>query len=751
MASIVGVFPPACVHPQASAPGARLCDGLRRNACRQQPGRSYAAAASGSAPSVALGDIDPPRGDTRGAALLLEDVLLSVGPEDLLVGASLRVEPGECVGLVGANGCGKSTLLKCVAGHRQPDAGVVRVAHNAACGYLEQTAVSGSRRTVAEEARSRMGATVAALALRAAEEAAARATAAGDPTAAARAAAAVAAAVDAYEAAGGASAERRVAAVLDGLGFTRAQWDTPCDQLSGGWQMRVALARLLLSPAGEGATPTGAAGDLASTSTAGGLLLLDEPSNHLDSAATAFLASFLKRAGAATVVVSHDEKLLDGACDRLVEVRGKSLHVYTGSYGAFVEERARRAAAATARAARIDAQAAKLEGFITRFGAKATKAAAAKSKQKALDKLIDQKEQDTELAAAAAAASHAGPGDANEVKLSLPPAPPCAAEALALQNASFGFGEKPQLSRVSLTLRRGMRVAVLGPNGEGKSTLLAALAGTLPVRSGSRKVGEGVAPGVFTQDLAQALPHDVVAVEHVLAVARSSRPDVTMQTARSVLGALGLRGDAALRPIGALSGGEKARVALAAFVLRPANVLFLDEVSNHLDAAAVQAITDALRDWDGLLLAVTHNSAFATSLAPDYVITVAAGTAQLSQVIGGELTAQHWGVDTAAAAIAAAVEEERASKARAAAASAASFDARKATKAQRARLDKLLMLIEQAESRQAAAEAAAADAFQANDSALAAKHVAARDKAAAEVEAYFAEAEQLETALAQAA
>lgn len=701
-----------------------------------------AAAAPAAAPPTADTDIDPPRGDTRGAALLVEDVLLSVGPEDLLLGAKLRVEPGECVGLVGANGCGKSTLLRCVAGIRQQDGGNIVVDRNAAVGYLEQTAVSGSNRTVLEEAKSRMAATAAAAALARAEAAAASA----EPGQAAAAAAAVTAALDAFDAAGGPSAERRVASVLDGLGFTRQQWDTPCSQLSGGWQMRVALARLLLSPAGEGAAAPGAGGD-AATAAGGGLLLLDEPSNHLDSRATAFLAAFLKRSGAATVLVSHDAQLLDGACDKLVEVRGKSLHVYPGGYASFAEERARRAAAALARAAKIDAQAAKLEGFITRFGAKATKATAAKSKQKALDKLLEGRDGDAELEAAAAAASDAGPGDARAVSLSLPPAPPCAADTLILRGASFGFGAQPQLQKVSLTLRRGMRVAVLGPNGEGKSTLLAALAGSLQLRSGERKVGDGASIGVFTQDLAQTLPPDVIAVEHVLSSARASAPDVTMQTARSVLGALGLRGDAALRRIGDLSGGEKARVALAAFVLRPANVLLLDEASNHLDAAALEALTAALCSWDGLLLAVTHNAAFAAALAPNHVVTVAAGGAMLSPAYG-ELAPHHWGVETAQAQATAVQEASRAAKAEAAAPGVAAFEARKAVQRQRARLDKLLTLIEAAEQKMAAAEADAAAAAQAGDSAKAAAAMKLYDKHAAEVEQHFAEAESLEVALA---
>ena len=289
------------------------------------------------------------------------------------------------------------------------------------------------------------------------------------------------------------------------------------------------------------------------------------------------MAAFLKRSGSATLLVSHDGALLDGACDRLAEVRGGALHGYSGGYSRFAAERTRRAEAAASKSAKLDAEAAKLEDFVRRFGAKATKAAAAKSKQKALDKLTAAREADPELAAAASIGAAAGPGDATRVALVLPPPPPGAAEAVLLERASFGIDPDapPTLRDVTLTLQRKMRLIILGPNGAGKSTLLAALAGRLPLRGGSRREGEGTALGMFTQDLAQALPADAVAAQHVLAVARQAEPMMPDERARAALGALGLRGDAALRCIGDLSGGEKARVALAAFVLTPANVLLL--------------------------------------------------------------------------------------------------------------------------------------------------------------------------------
>ena len=667
--------------------------------------------------------------------LLLEDVLVSVGPDDLLSSASLRVEPGECVGLVGNNGCGKSTLLRCIAGKRDVDAGRVAVSPEVRVGFLEQTGTGGSTRSVLEEARSRMAATAAAAALTEAEACAAAAA----PATAAAAAASLQAAQDAFEAAGGASAERRVAACLDGLGFSREQWSMPCSQLSGGWQMRVALARLLLSPAGEGAAAGGG----------GGLLLLDEPTNHLDQRACAYLAQFLKSSGAATVLVSHDAALLEGACDRLAEVRGRALHTYVGGYAKFMEERARRAAAAATRAERLDAEAAKLEGFITRFGAKATKATAAKSKQKALDKLQAQREDDEELDAASAAAAASGPGDASRVSLRLPPPPPGAVDALELIDAAFGWGAAPQLSGVNLTLRRGTRLVVCGPNGAGKSTLLAALACALPLQRGTRKLGDGCTVGSFKQDLAQALPLGEVALDYVTHAARVAAPDTTTERVRSVLGALGLRGDTALLRIGDLSGGEKARVALAALVLRPTAILSLDEPTNHLDITALEGMTEALLRWPGAVVASTHNRAFAKALQPTHLLMVAGGSVTLQQCPTG-FDDKDWDAAVAAAASmasSAAAQQPASAPQPAAPPASGSFEDRKRVQRATARLDKLMGLIEAAEAEAVLLDGKIAAAFEKGDSEAAAKLMAKKAKAEAAIVEHFAEAEELEASL----
>ncbi|EFJ53175.1 hypothetical protein VOLCADRAFT_102793 [Volvox carteri f. nagariensis] len=458
---------------------------------------------------------------------------------------SWRLMPGQRAGLVGANGCGKSTLLRCLAGLRHVDAGMARISHTVQVGYLEQTAVGGSRRTVWQEARSRMSGLVAA---ERDMQRAERELAAGDTSAAAR----LAAAQDAWEQAGGPESERTITAVLTGLGFRREQFHKRCSEFSGGWQMRIALARLLLGPAGQGGSGAGA------------LLLLDEPTNHLDSAACKWLGNFLRTGVPPTtsvVLVSHDEALLESACDRIVEVRGRQLHGYVGGFRKFLEQRAAREAQARAEAEAQQAEIDKLEEFVTRFGAKASKASQAQSKAKMLEKL---KAAQTEIPAAAAAT---GAGDARKVALRLPRAPPCYTEAIKLSGVAVGWGPAPAPPGTPTPAEAG--APVLGPNGAGKSTLLKAIGGSLPLWAGSRTLGDGVRLAVFSQDLAQVL-------------------------------------------------------------------------------------TGALRDFNGVIIAITHNQAFANSLNATHILRVGNGTAKLTDNLGLSAKDFEHGPATAAAAGAAA-------------------------------------------------------------------------------------------------
>jgi len=493
--------------------------------------------------------------------LRLEALTLTVGAVDLLVDVDWHLRPGRRVGLVGRNGVGKTSLLRAITGDLTPSSGRVHIRGGVRPGTLPQQAVSGSADTVWDEASRRMDW------LHELEARLRRAQAdveAEVPGAIER----LSRVTEQMRLRGAFAAEERIGEVLHGLGFSPDDWRRPCCELSGGWQMRVALARLLLSD------PQ--------------LLLLDEPTNHLDIAARTWLAGFLAGSGATMIVVSHDRFLLDAVCTDILELRHRRATAYPGNLSAWLAERQRREDAQVAARARQQAEIDKLQRFVDRFGAKANKAAQAQSKQKALDRIerID-------------APEHEG-----RPQLSLPDAPAGALQPVRLVDAELGWGESaPVLQGVSLELERGQRLAVLGPNGCGKSTLLSGIAGTLRPRAGRRIQGRDVRLGRYAQDLAQELPAELSAVDAVQQLA----PLAPVQRVRQALGALGLQGDGQLRPVGQLSGGEKARVVLAGFACRPANLLLLDEPTNHLDAVTADELAHALESFEGTIVLVTHD------------------------------------------------------------------------------------------------------------------------------------------------
>ncbi len=493
--------------------------------------------------------------------LRLDGLSLAMGDQDLLHDAHWHLRPGVRAGLIGRNGTGKSTLLRAIIGQVQPEAGRILLRGDARLGYLPQQAVSGSTLSVWDESRSQMAWLHTleqdyARALKAAEE--------GEAGGAER----LGQVSEQMRLRGAFSAEERIGSVLSGLGFASEDWTRSCAELSGGWQMRVALARLLLSEPN--------------------LLLLDEPTNHLDIRARSWLAQSLADWPGTMLIVSHDRHLLDTVCTEVVEVRNRTLTSFSGNLSAWLAERQRRQDALLAAKDRQDQEVAKLERFVERFGAKANKASQAQSKQKALNR-IDR----IEL-----------PEHEGRPRLRLPEPPAGALEPVSLRNVTLAWPDgEPVLRGVDLTLERGMRLAVLGPNGAGKSTLVSALAGTLAPVEGQRRLGKDVRISRYAQDLAQELPADKTALE----VVEEQVPMSPVARMRAALGALGLRGESQLRPVGQLSGGEKARVVLAAFACRAANLLFLDEPTNHLDAITVEVLADALAAFEGTIVLVTHD------------------------------------------------------------------------------------------------------------------------------------------------
>jgi ATPase subunit of ABC transporter with duplicated ATPase domains len=418
-----------------------------------------------------------------------------------------------------------------------------------------------------------------------------------------------------FEQAGGYEQEQIVDTVLKGLGFEPEDSDRLCTDFSGGWQMRIALARLLLS------RPS--------------LLLLDEPSNHLDSSARDWLGKYVAAYDGSVVLVSHDIGLLDASVNSIAEISGNTLLEYRGcSYTKYLEEKEFRAQSAWAEYERNLEEAARLQAFVDKFGASATKAASAQSRVKMLEKMKREGKLDPPPVAVMSK------GRAPELVLP-PPPKPLGQDLLKIEGASVGHdpNEEPLLTNVDLTIQRGMKLLLRGPNGAGKSTLLKALRGNLPhmLMEGTRTENERLRLGVFTQDLAQELDPKKRAVDLVTEYARGGDDgdvNISDEDARNVMGRLNLGGDKPLRKIGALSGGEKARVALSMFALKASNLLMLDEPSNHLDVGCIDALARALSQWggkDGAIVVISHDRSFCDEVGFTHVGTVMNGKLVLEQ------------------------------------------------------------------------------------------------------------------------
>lgn len=480
------------------------------------------------------------RGDARGAVLRLTDVSVWRGPAEILKGIDWSVAPGTKWALVGANGAGKSTLLQAIANDDAErtgrTSGRIVISTTAELAYLQQTAIAGSTRTVYQEAAAGM------VALAEAEARMQAAAAKGDLVA-------LEAATTRFQAVGGYQQESKVARVLKGLGFT--DLDQKCSELSGGWQMRVALAKTLLTEAT--------------------LTLLDEPSNHLDASAKAWVARYLANydGDGALILVTHDVDLLK-SMDHMAEVipGASGLQIYKScSYTQYMELKTARTAAAYTAYETNQAKAAKLQAFVDRFGASANKASAAQSRVKQIEKMRAAGELDA-------------PADALVTQrfkpsLRLPDPPKAMGDSLLrLRGAAVGHAGNVLVPRVDLDIQRGMKVLIRGPNGAGKSTILHSLRGGIPLLEGQRLENESLKLAFFTQDLAQELDPNQRAMDIVTAYARAEGGDISIsnEAARSALGRLGLTGEKALRKIRDLSGGEKARVALAMFSLKPSNL-----------------------------------------------------------------------------------------------------------------------------------------------------------------------------------
>ena len=489
--------------------------------------------------------------------IVFEDFSLQRGGKPLFDVARATIQPGERVGLIGANGAGKSSLFALMQGKLHTDAGEVRVPAQWRIAHVAQETPALARSALDFVLDGDTP-------LRAAEARIAEAQARGDGAAEAEAHAAFAD-VDGY------TAPARAEALLLGLGFTLDQTRAEVGTFSGGWRMRLNLAQALMCPSD--------------------LLLLDEPTNHLDLDAIVWLEDWLARYPGTLLAISHDREFLDAVCTAILHIEHCKLTRYSGNYSAFESLSAERLALQQAAFDKQQQHIAHLQSFITRFKAKASKAKQAQSRVKALEKL-------EKLSAVQAA---------REFSFAFRPADSVANPMLSLEAVDCGYpttdAARTILRAVTLSIQSGQRIGLLGANGQGKSTFIKTLAGTLAPLAGRLQTAKGLQVGYFAQHQLETLQPDDSALEHLMRRAPSARE----QELRSFLGGFNFRGDMATTPIAPFSGGEKARLALALIVWEKPNLLLLDEPTNHLDLETREALVLALAQFDGTLIVVSHD------------------------------------------------------------------------------------------------------------------------------------------------
>ncbi len=478
---------------------------------------------------------------------------------------TFRLSPGRRIALIGGNGVGKTTILEIIMGLQDADGGEVSRPNDYRIGYLPQELLESWQGTVLEEVLRGVGDIVdlesemALLADRMATTSGPEHDAVVERYGQLQ---------DRFETLGGYQLESEARRILGGLGFTAADMDRPLREMSGGWQMRAALARLLLQKPDA--------------------LLLDEPTNHLDVDSVAWLESQLVSWPGAILFVSHDRDFIDAVAERVIEVAWGGALEYVGGFAEFVVAREERLASLQAAANRQAKEIEKVERFIERFRYKATKARQVQSRIKTLEKLARIEVPDEDL----------------KVAFGFPEPPRSSRVVIELSDATVGYDGVPLLTDIDLVVERGQKLALVGPNGAGKSTLLKVIMGDLKPLTGLARIGANV-------DIAYFAQHQVDALDLSKTVEQEFRHVVGEQpknrNMRTVLGSFGFSGDAVDRLVGDLSGGERTRLALAEIMCNPVNLLILDEPTNHLDLPSCDVLEDALRVYPGTVLIVSHD------------------------------------------------------------------------------------------------------------------------------------------------
>lgn len=496
------------------------------------------------------------------------------GPKILFQGLDWLITPHDRVGLVGANGTGKTTLLKLLAGTESLDYGSISRQKGIVCGYLPQDGLKLSGRTVFAECLSVFSHIHE---MQHEQEELARRMAEVEHTSPEYSQIAerfhrIQAELHSRD---GYGIEAEVGVVLNGLGFKKEDWERRTEEFSGGWQMRIALAKLLL------AKPN--------------LLLLDEPTNHLDLESRNWLEQYLAEYPHAYVLVSHDRYFLDVTVNRIAEVWNKQVHFYSGNYEKFLAQKAERRAQLEAAHRNQQEKVEQLKAFINRFRYQATKARQVQSRIKELERM-----EKIEI-----------PPEEKTIHFSFPQPPASGRMVAEARDVAKSYGAKQVFAGVNFVIERGDRIALVGVNGAGKSTLIKLLAGLEPATVGEIRLGHNVDVDYFAQDQYKALNPDVRLLDDLFDVA----PRSTQTELRSLLGCFLFSEDDAFKTVSVLSGGERNRYALARMLLHPSNFLLLDEPTNHLDLRAKDVLLESLQEFSGTVVFVSHDRYFIDKLS----------------------------------------------------------------------------------------------------------------------------------------
>ncbi|MBD1914512.1 MULTISPECIES: ATP-binding cassette domain-containing protein [Cyanophyceae] len=510
--------------------------------------------------------------------LRLEHISKIYPTGEVLKDVNWEVKPGDRIGLVGVNGAGKSTQLKIITGKIEPTTGTIIRPADLKIAYLSQEFEVDPSHTVRDEfwtvfkeandVQSKLHHIPTLMET-------------ADPDELDRLIHELDKQQRRFDALGGYGLESKIEKILPEMGFEASDGDRYVSEFSGGWQMRMGLGKILLQ--------------------APDVLLLDEPTNHLDLDTIEWLEGYLKKLTTPMVIVSHDREFLDRLCTQIVETERGVSTTYLGNYTAYLTQKEESLAAQLSTFERQQKEIAKQQAFVDRFRASATRSTQAKSREKQLDK-VERIEAPT--------------GSVRTLHFRFPPAPRSGREVVTISDLTHSYDEKILFLGTNLLIERGDRIAFLGHNGSGKSTLLRMIAGLETPTDGQVEVGNhNVIPSYFEQNQAEALDLE----KTVIATIHDEVPDWTNEEVRTLLGRFLFTGDMAFKQVKALSGGEKARLALAKMLLRPANLMMLDEPTNHLDIPAKEMLEEALQHYDGTVLLVSHDRYFISRVATKIV------------------------------------------------------------------------------------------------------------------------------------